>query len=281
VTWRPEIAVDQRLATKLIHDQFPQLGEAEPLGEGWDYSAFRVGDDLVFRFPRRAVVLPGMAREIATLPRLTLPVQIPTPLYVGEPSTDFPWGFFGAPFIAGDEPIGVSDALRAAISLDLARTLRALHAHDPADLPLDANQRADMNRRVPWARETLAQLGLSADAILGNAAKVGALDARALCHGDLHFRQILVGSRLNGIIDWVDVCRANPAIDLSLLWSFVPREMFDQFLTEYGSVSEEELLVARVLALGLNAILANYARDMGNARLEKEALAAVHRAAAE
>ena len=281
MTWRPEIAVDQRLATKLIHDQFPHLERVEPLGEGWDYSAYRVDGNLVFRFPRRAVVLPGMAREIATLPRLSLPVQIPTPLYVGEPSADFPWGFFGAPFIAGDEPIGVSDEVRAAISLDLARTLRALHAHDPADLPLDANQRADMSRRVPWARDALGQLGLSADAILVEAATVGTLAPRALCHGDLHFRQILVGGRLNGIIDWVDVCRANPAIDLSLLWSFVPREMFDRFLTEYGSVSDEELLVARVLALGLNATLANYARDLGNSRLEQEALAAVHRAAAD
>jgi len=96
----------------------------------------------------------------------------------------------------------------------------------------------------------------------------------------LHFRQLLCGARLNGIIDWVDVCRANPAIDLSVLWSFVPREMFDEFLAEYGHVSDEELLVARVLALVLNATLANYARDLGDTRLEKEALAAVNRAAA-
>jgi aminoglycoside phosphotransferase (APT) family kinase protein len=280
VTWRPEVAVDQRLATRLIHDQFPQLNRVEPLGEGWDYSAFRVDDELVFRFPRRAVVLPGMAREIATLPRLSLPVQIPVPLYVGEPSTDFPWGFFGAPFIQGDEPIDISDEARAAISIDLARTLRALHAHDPAELPLDANQRADMKRRVPWARDALAQLGVAAENVFADAAELGVLEASALCHGDLHFRQILVRDRLNGIIDWVDVCRANRAIDLSLLWDFVPRKMFDQFLAEYGTVSEEELLVARVLSLGLNATLANYARDLGDQRLENAAIAAVHRAAA-
>jgi aminoglycoside phosphotransferase (APT) family kinase protein len=279
VTWRPEIAVDQRLATKLIREQFPQLSKVEPLGEGWDYTAFRVDDEFVFRFPRRAVVLPGMAREIATLPRLKLPVHIPVPLFVGEAGTDFPWGFFGAPFIAGDEPIDASDEARAAISLDLARALQALHAHDPADLPVDANQRADMKRRVPWARDALAQLGMSAEAVFESASKIGQLNASALCHGDLHFRQLLCGERLNGVIDWVDLCRANPAIDLSLLWSFVPRKMFDGFLSEYGRVSEEELIVARVLALGLNATLASYARDLGNRRLEREALAAVNRAA--
>jgi len=161
VTWRPEIVVSQQLATKLIREQFPPLSRVEPLGEGWDYTAFRVDDQFVFRFPRRAVVLPGMAREIATLPRLKLPVQIPVARYVGVPSTDFPWGFFGAPFIEGDEPIDVSDEDRLAISLDLAHSLRALHAHDPVDLPIDANQRADMKRRVPWARDALAQLGIS------------------------------------------------------------------------------------------------------------------------
>jgi len=281
VTWRPELTVDRTLAKKLIREQFPQFERVEPLGVGWDYTAYRVDDELVFRFPRRPVVLPGMAREIATLPRLDLPVRIPVPLFVGEPGTDFPWGFFGAPFIPGDEPIDVSDGARAAISMDLARALRALHAHDPADLPLDANERASMTRRVPWAREALAQLGLSAEAVLAEASKVGALEARALCHGDLHFRQLLAGERLNGIIDWVDVCRANPAIDLTLLWSFVPRDLFGRFLSEYGTVSDEELLVARVLALGLNATLANYARDVGNERLEKEALAAINRALAE
>ena len=60
--------VDAELAARLLAAQFPQLERVEALGAGWDYSAFRVDDEYVFRFPRRAVVLPGMEREIATLP---------------------------------------------------------------------------------------------------------------------------------------------------------------------------------------------------------------------
>jgi aminoglycoside phosphotransferase (APT) family kinase protein len=277
VTWRPEIAVELPLATKLIHTQFPALREVEPLGQGWDYTAYRVDAEYVFRFPRRAVVLPGMEREIATLPRVKLPVKVPLPLFVGEATTNFPWRFFGAPYIEGDEPVGLTDELRRSVSADLARTLRALHAHDPADLPEDANQRADMQRRVPWARTALAELGVDAEQILVQAERLPSLPASNLCHGDLHFRQIIVGESLNGIIDWVDVCRGNPGIDLSLLWSFVPRDMFDDFLHEYGPVEEESLLVARVLALGLNAVLANYARDSGNAAVEREARAGIDR----
>ena len=276
--WEPEHVVDVVLARRLIGEQFPQFDRVERLGEGWDYSAFLVDDELVFRFPRRAVVLPGMEREIATLPRLDLPVAIPAAQFVGEPALEFPWRFFGARYIEGDEPLDVTEETRGRVSLELARALRALHAHDPADLPEDANHRADMARRVPWARAALAELGLDAERVLGKAEKLGRLDATVLCHGDLHVRQIIVTDRLNGIIDWVDVCRANPGIDLSLLWSFVPRDLFDLFLSEYGTVSDESLLVARVLALGLNATLASYGADIGHTPLEREARAGVERA---
>jgi aminoglycoside phosphotransferase (APT) family kinase protein len=131
---------------------------------------------------------------------------------------------------------------------------------------------------VPWARAALADVGVDAERVLGEAAKLGRLDATALCHGDLHVRQIIVTDRLSGIIDWVDVCRANVGIDLSLLWSFVPRDLFETFLSEYGTVSEESLLVARVLALGLNATLASYGADTGHVALEREARASVQRA---
>ena len=281
MTWRPEIIVDQALAATLIHDQFAQLERVEWLGEGWDYTAFRVDQDLVFRFPRREVVLPGMEREIATLPRLELPVAIPTSLFVGEPSSGYPWRFYGARYIPGSEPLEVTGEVRRRVSLELARTLRALHAQDAADLPEDANRRADMTRRVPWAREALALLGVDAEDILAPAEKLGPRpDCGVLCHGDLHIRQLLVGDALNGIIDWVDVCRADPGIDLSLLWSFVPRDMFGTFLSEYGPVAEESLVVARVLALGLNATLAKYARDVGNACLARAAIEGVKRAEA-
>ena len=222
-----------------------------------------------------------MEREIATLPRLRLPIAVPAPIFVGEPSSAFPWRFYGAAYIEGEEPLNASEETRARLSLELARALRALHATDPADLPHDANERANMRRRVPWARTALAAVGADADAVLAQAEKLGTLPATTLCHGDLHVRQIIVGDALTGIIDWVDVCRANPGIDLALLWSFVPRDMFDSFLAEYGPISEESLLVARVLALGLSATLANYARDVGHEALERDSLAALQRASAE
>ncbi len=103
----------------------------------------------------------------------------------------------------------------------------------------------------------------------------------AVCHGDLHFRQLLVDrGRLSGMIDWVDVCRSDPGIDLAVLWSFLPPEGRGEFLDAYGPVAESSLLRGRVLALFLGAVLARYGRLEGKAATEAEAVASLERAAA-
>ena len=78
-------------------------------------------------------------------------------------------------------------------------------------------------------------------------------------HGDLHFRHLLVdGGTASGVIDWGDLCRADPAIDLPLYWSFVPPAGRAAFLDAYGEVNETQLLRARVLSIQLCAVLAHY-----------------------
>jgi aminoglycoside phosphotransferase (APT) family kinase protein len=48
---------------------------------------------------------PGVERELAVSPRLAtlLPVPIPFPTFVGQPSDRYPWPFFGAPLLHGRE----------------------------------------------------------------------------------------------------------------------------------------------------------------------------------
>jgi hypothetical protein len=52
------------------------------------------------------------------------------------------------------------------------------------------------------------------------------------------------------------------------------------FLAEYGPVTDEQLLRARVLALSLSAALAHYAHDEGFQAVEREAFSGLARAAA-
>ena len=296
-TWTAELVVDEGLARRLLA-RFPELEleSLRPLGEGWDYTIFLVDERWVFRFPRREVVVPGTRREIAVLPELAplLPIPVPQPIFVGDPSEGFPWPFFGSEFLPGKElgEAAPADPDRVEIGRSIAQFLRRLHDADVAyELPPDANKRADMTVRVPRTREQLDELeaaGLwrrppSVDRLLGEAERLPPSDALVVVHGDLHFRQVLVGDDMSptGVIDWVDVCRSDPAIDMSMLWSYLPLDGREVFLAEYGALSDEQLLRARVLALSLSAALALYGHKEGFPMIEREALVGLDRTAAE
>ncbi len=288
--WDPEEVVGEELARELVGTQFPDLRveRLELLGEGWDNTVWRTADDIVFRFPRREIAVPGVRREIAVLPSLAgrLPIAIPDARYVGAPASGYPWPWFGHRMIAGTELAGAgldaSDSV--ALAGALGRFLRALHDLAPPDeLPLDPNARADMAVRVPMTREALDSLGLrrsAADELLARAERLPPPTQLVLAHGDLHIRHVLVdgGGRLAGVIDWGDVCRADPGIDLSLVWSAIPPAGRSAFFAAYGVAGEESMLRARVLALFLCATLARYAGAKGMTMLEREAVAGLERA---
>jgi aminoglycoside phosphotransferase (APT) family kinase protein len=243
-----------------------------------------VDERWAFRFPRRAIAIPGVERELATLPRIApeLPLPVPVPVFVGRPALGYPWPFFGAALIPGREPCGLSDAARRRIAPVLAAFLRALHDAAPDGLPVDPNRRADMPYRTAMTREALAELGREAPALLLDAADaLPPPEGDVLLHGDLHVRHLVVADdALAGVIDWGDVCRGDPSVDLSLLWSFFPPDARHAFLAAYGPVSDAQLLRARALAVNLCAILAVYGHHEGMAELEREALDGLERAVA-
>ena len=99
-----------------------------------------------------------------------------------------------------------------------------------------------------------------------------------LVHGDLHLRHVLVeGGSISGVIDWGDVCRADPCIDLMLVWSLLTPAGRLRFLAEYGQVTAEQHLRSRVLALVLDSMLVRYAHDSGHPSLQREAIAGLER----
>lgn len=291
------LRVDEELARELIRGQFAPLprDSVSLLAEGWDYVVYRVDGDWAFRFPRRAVVVPGTELELAVLPRVAelLPLPVPAPVHVGRPEKRFPWPFYGARLLPGAEigEAALSDRDRGRLARPLARALRTLHAPEVAAalgplLPADPNGRADMAARVPRTKDALEEVAAAGmwkppglvDGILAEALGLPPPDAAAVCHGDLHFRQVLVdGGEPSGIVDWVDVCRSDPGIDLQLVWSLLTPPAREAFLGDYGPVSAASLLRARVLALHLNAVLALYGRAEGLAAVEREAVAGLRR----
>jgi aminoglycoside phosphotransferase (APT) family kinase protein len=298
-TWDAEAVVDQARARRLL-GQFDELEvtSLEPLSEGWDRTVWLVNERWVFGFPRRAVVVDGVERELAFLPRLAplLPLAIPVPVFVGTPTDEFPWPFYGSAFLPGRElcDVPLDDDARLGVVMELAGFLRRLHSREVAAaigaeaLPVDPTRRTDMTTRVPMALESLADVerqGLwrppdNVAGLLDDAARLPPAEPTAVVHGDLHFRHLLVdGGRASAVIDWIDLARADPSVDLMLYWSYVPPSAREAFLAAYGEVSDEQLLRARVVALSINAILALYARDKGVPAIEREALAGLARVA--
>ena len=289
--WDAEVAIDEAFVRALLGEQFPELdaSSARLIGEGWDYAVWLLEERWAFRFPRREVVIPGLECELAVLPQIAplLPVAIPTPTYVGRPSDRFPWPFFGAPFIPGLEPAdaGLGDDDRAGLGAQLGRFLRALHDVEiEIDLRVDPIRRADMPFRVASLREKLGAVSAiwrvphEVHLVLNEAEQLPPSTQHSVTHSDLHVRQILIEDRsLSGVIDWVDVSRSDPAIDLMLVWSLLPPAGRERFVAEYGPVDDERRLRARVLALFMGVTLALYARDVGHVGLERECLTGLER----
>lgn len=297
--WAPERAVAVAQATELVGRRFAELSGApvEPLATGWDNTVYLVGGEWVFRFPRRAMALPGVEREIAILPSLAprLPLPIPVPELIAGPSRDYPWPFWGARLIAGRElaETGLPDTERLRAAACLGEFLRALH--DPGlvavvgDLPRDPMRRADPGVRAPMARERLARLGRhdvwdrdpAVERLLTEAERLGPPPgAVSVSHGDLHSRHLLVDEegRATGVIDWGDLCLADPAVDLSLAYGGFAGHTRAALLSAYGSIDAEREVRARVLAVFLCAALAEYAASTHRTRLLDETLAGIRRA---
>ena len=292
--WAAEITVDESLARRLIGTQFPELERRSLslLGQGWDMTVWLVDDQWVFRFPRREMVIPGLENEISHLPQLAslVPLPIPIPTYIGEPSSEYRWPFYGAPFLAGRElaEAALEDGGRTGLARPLGEFLRALHrTRLGADLPLDPVGRADMTLRVPKTRDRLAQLGQlglwhaprEAHEVIDAAVELGPLEPTALVHGDLHLRHLLVddADRAAAVIDWIDLSYNAPGVDLVLYWSVLPPEGRREFREAYGTIGDDQLLCARILSLFLCGSLALYGHHEGMPTLRREAVAGLDR----
>lgn len=294
-----EQEVDLERAVRLLGAD-PDLGPARRdrlrlLGVGWDNTVWLVDETWTVRFPRRAAALPLQERELLVLRALAgrLPLPVPEPAHVAGPYDDFPWPSWAAPVIPGVElaHAGLADADRAELGDRVGRFLAVLHAQAaPPDLPADPNRRADMSVRVPWARETVAravELGLLStvpdgfEALAAEALGLPPAAETVLCHGDLHLRHVLVaGGTASGVIDWGDACLADPALDLSFAFAALTGEPRARCLAAYRAAALDRAteVRARLIAVGLCAMLATTAHEGGDDALREETLRGVRRA---
>lgn len=284
--WDADIQFTEQDVALLITEQFPELAPAQivMLGIGWDNTAFLVDEHLVFRFPRRLVAASLLEREVCILPLLAphLPAPIPAPTYVGTPTAAYPYVFAGYPLLPGRTACHFfcSDQERTALALPIARFLAALH-HSPIDAetrlwaPHDDIGRALVGTRAAKIKErlTLNGAGLDAATLQFMLMLVDELATTPLnimqprwVHGDFYARHLVLDEarRLAGVIDWGDVHLGDPAIDLSIAFSFLPPAARPMFRQAYGEIDDATWRRARFRAIHYGAMLVEYGMDIAD-----------------
>jgi aminoglycoside phosphotransferase (APT) family kinase protein len=282
----PEQEVAPSLAAALIERQFPALRPArvEAWGEGWDNFAFRVNGALLFRFPRRQIAVEWIEKEHRFLPRIAplLPLPVPVPRWLGRGDLGYPWPFLGHEMVPGETACGagLNDEERAALAAPLGAFLAVLHRIPVEDAPPDRFGRLDPERLVSRAHTNLNALqsnNLIPDIgrLLSMLEDVTPLDARppVLLHGDLYVRHLLLNEsrKLCGVIDWGDLHAGDPAVDLQIAHSFLPRAAHAAFLAAYGPVDDARWRWAKWRALYHSTVIAL----SGDGALEREGLRAL------
>ncbi|MFT8311653.1 MAG: phosphotransferase [Sporolactobacillus sp.] len=283
-SWDPEQVVSKEAARQLIERQFPELAPATiyPLGAGYDNTVYLVNERYVFRFPRRQIAVDLLCAEGRLLPRLAdhLPLPISIPLFFGSPDATYPWLFLGYELVRGQLPVTLRHEERTRSTADLARFLRALHDFSAAEAaalgaPDDVLGRLAIGKRKMALLDRVNQMEtLSLYSSVGNlrryAEKTGPIplsEKRCLVHGDLHIRNIVIDQRhkVSGVIDWGDVHIGDPAVDLSIVYSFLPNSARAEFFSVYGEVSDATKALAKWKAVFTTVSLLLYGHDQQNA----------------
>lgn len=290
VPWVAEVDFSPQVARQLLQQQFPELPVEQIilLGVGWDNFAFLVDNEFVFRFPRRKLGAELLDNEIRLLPKLVplVPLPIPNPLFIGQPTEQYPWKFAGYRRLPGRTAcqIPLTDEQRTATIPMLAHFLAALHSL-PATwgfqngAPNDTLGRLDPVRRIPQAHDRIAQQyggGEQADRNhslveeLGHARRP---QANSIVHGDLYLRHILINDQCLpcGVIDWGDIHVGDVALDLSIAFTFLPASSREAFRREYGKIEDDTWQLARFRALSYGLVLTEYSRSVNDHALMREA----------
>ncbi len=251
-----EITAD--LIAELLREQHPDLAGL-PLrfgARGWDNQLWRLGDDLAVRLPWATESAAGLLlKEHALLPATAprLPLQIPVPQRLGQPSERFPRHWLVTTWVEG-EPADRAPATRGAEAADtLASFLAALHQPAPDDAPGGRHRRgrplADIGYGFAQFLTEATDRGLISDPgavreVWNDALAAPDWTGPALwLHGDLHPANVLTrDGNFCGVVDFGDMCAGDPACDVAACWMLLPDGFIDRFQQSYSSAADAATL---------------------------------------
>ena len=268
-----ELDITPDFARALLARQFPDLARlpiAKLASAGTENSIFRLGDRLALRLPRIAGAADQAKREFRWLPRLAphLPLALPEPVALGEPTADYPWHWSVCRWLEGENAFSQPPGDLKDAAQRLGRFVRALQsAPVPGDNSLVAatsGRGIDLIHRDSATRAAIA----SCEGLADTAALTRIWDealtlptwnrAPVWLHGDIHVGNLLVESdRITGIIDWGCLGMGDPACDLMPAWSMLDRQSRAIFRAA-AEVNDAAWLRGRAWAISVAVIALPY-----------------------
>ena len=269
--WDKTIEVSQDQVKDLIFSQFNiNVESLSIIGEGYDNTAFLINNNLVFRFPHREMGVLCLNNELAILPFLAKKLSFPFshPIFIGEPTDEFPHPFAGYPLLQGSTLTSFQQPLMDNVDFAaiLGRWLKELH-----DVPVIPDHRDHIQGDQKWRlnvqnRETrlkeqttqyaveFEEAGFSIQQLLDTFNKLKENyfieDRTCYLHGDIYSRHIIVNDQgmPAGLIDWGDLHIGHPGIDLSCALMIFSNNAFKVFAAQYGGIDLNTLAIAQFRA---------------------------------
>ena len=291
-----QVDITPGTVARLVASQFPRwrdLPVRAVTSHGTVNALFRLGDEIVLRFPLRPSLDAGLRDELRagqdTARRIAahVPVLVPEPVGFGEPGEGYPGPWTAYSWITGEtassENIGDPDAF----ARDLAGFVSALHGMQTGGRTWNGRWRGGPLRR----RDESVRRALAESARLTDTTRLARIWARCLqaphdaadvwIHTDLMPGNLLVrDGRLAGVIDIEDVCVGDPAVDLMPAWNLMapgPRQVYRYALGVSDATWERgrgwaivQAIVALPYYVDTNPVMADTARRTLDAVLDEE-----------
>lgn len=224
------MTLDDALAARLISAQFPELRGLDVrriASAGTVNALFRIGDELVARFPFDPVTADDLQDEARAMAEFAAasPFPAPVPVGVGVPAEEYASAWSVQTWLPGAP--ATPDGLEGsdAFADDIAALIGALRGVPVGVRSFDGRGRGgDLRDHDEWMTECLARSeGLldvaRARVLWARLRELGASDAVAMSHRDLTPPNLLVESgRLAGVLDSGSFGPADPALDLVAAW---------------------------------------------------------------
>lgn len=275
-----EFEVTPELVRRLLREQMPQWAGLQlsdkPL-RGTDNALYRLGDDMVARFPRIHWAVDAIPKEFEWLPRLAerLPLEIPVPLALGEPGAGYPWPWSVYSWLDGDDLVAQGEIDRDAFLDDVVQFIQALRSVEIAGSPSGRSgfplRKADRSvqdaiARLPgrYDREPILHVWRAALEV----PEWSGLPVWV--HADLDGRNLLArDGRLSAVIDWGSSGLGDPAFDASSAWKLFGSRARAEFKSQL-ELDQDTWERGRGLALALAVMALSYYTEANNLALLQE-----------